>query len=65
MAKSRADVELCKGCRLCTTICPTGAITPLTRVNKSGYEIIAVDEEKCVGCGLCYKICPHYVFVVE
>ena len=65
MAKSRANTELCKGCRLCVKNCPTKAIIPLTTVNKKGYEVIAVDEDLCIGCGICYKVCPDYVFTVE
>lgn len=65
MAKAKADVEKCKGCRMCIDVCPKGAIKPLTIVNKKGYEIIEVDEEKCVGCGACYKMCPDYVYEVS
>ena len=64
-AKAKSDVSLCKGCRLCVTVCPTKAIIPLEEVNKKGYEIIEVDEEKCIGCGMCYKICPDFVFTIE
>lgn len=64
-AKSKANTELCKGCRLCVANCPKGAIEPLTEVNKKGYEIICVNEDLCIGCGICYKVCPDYVFVVE
>ena len=63
--KSKADVAYCKGCHLCIGNCPVGAITPLTEVNKKGYEIIRVDEDKCIGCGGCYRICPDYVFIIE
>lgn len=65
MAKASANVELCKGCRLCVGNCPRQAIIPLETVNKKGYEIIAVDQERCIGCGICYKVCPDYVFTVE
>ncbi|WP_313163561.1 4Fe-4S binding protein [Sedimentibacter sp.] len=65
MAKSKADISLCKGCRLCVGQCPKSAIEPLTEVNKKGYEIIRVDAEKCIGCGMCYRICPDYVFTIE
>ena len=65
MAKASANVELCKGCRLCVGNCPRQAIIPLETVNKKGYEIIEVNQELCIGCGICYKVCPDYVFTVE
>lgn len=65
MAKAKANVELCKGCRLCAANCPRKAIVPLETVNKKGYEIIRINEELCIGCGICYKVCPDYVFTVE
>ena len=63
--KAAADTSLCKGCRLCVTACPTGAILPLEKLNKKGYEIISINEVKCIGCGQCYIMCPDYVFTVE
>ncbi|BES66138.1 ferredoxin family protein [Gottschalkiaceae bacterium SANA] len=65
MAIAKADISLCKGCRLCVGVCPVDAIEPLHEVNKKGYEIIRIDEDKCIGCGMCYVMCPDYVFTVE
>ncbi len=65
MLKSRANTELCKGCRLCVNVCPKNAIIPLEEVNKSGAKIIRVDEELCIGCGMCYKMCPDCVFTIS
>lgn len=61
---ARADVSLCKGCRLCVGACPVQAIESSTELNKKGYEIIKIHEDKCIGCGRCYKICADYVFTV-
>lgn len=65
LAKAKADLSLCKGCRLCVELCPTKAIIPLETVNKKGYKVIKIEEDKCIGCGICYKTCPDYVFTVE
>ena len=65
MAKASANVELCKGCRLCVDNCPRKATIPLETVNRKGYEIIKVDQDLCIGCGICYKVCPDYVFTIE
>ncbi len=52
------DPKLCIGCRLCTNICPTGAITMV-----KGKAVI--DADKCIACGFCadgdgkkFKGCP-------
>ena len=64
-AKATADVNLCKGCRLCVGACHVQAIEPLGEINKKGYEIIRINEEACIGCGRCYTICPDYVFTIS
>ena len=50
-AKATADVNLCKGCRLCVGACPVQAIEPLGEINKKGYEIIRIHEDACIGWG--------------
>ncbi len=65
MAKSNANTELCKGCRLCIQVCPKQAIIPLEDLNKAGYKIIAINTAACIGCGMCYRMCPDYVFSIE
>ncbi|MFW6131470.1 MAG: ATP-binding protein [Candidatus Aminicenantaceae bacterium] len=46
------DQEKCIQCYLCTSVCPTDAITN----DKGSLEI---DREKCTGCGLCVPECPR------
>ena len=50
--------DKCIGCRLCTFVCPTGAITVSRR-------IATIDQSKCINCGVCkngngvdYARCP-------
>lgn len=53
--------ERCKGCLLCTTVCPKEIIVQSERFNKSGYKVAEVTEadmEKCTGCASCAIICP-------
>jgi len=61
------DVDRCKGCELCTTVCPQG-ILHISRggFNARGYRPVElVDPEgKCTGCALCALICPAVVLTV-
>jgi 2-oxoglutarate ferredoxin oxidoreductase subunit delta len=59
--------DLCKGCELCTTVCPRGIVTiAKDRINKKGYNPATVTEmDKCTGCAFCARICPDVVIEVE
>lgn len=46
----------CSGCNICSTLCPTGA---LTRVEKDNSVVISFNTRYCVGCGLCQEACPE------
>ena len=53
--------ERCKGCLLCTTVCPKGIITPSDHINPRGYKVVeapAGSMEQCTGCASCALICP-------
>lgn len=61
--------DRCKGCELCTLVCPKHIIImdqPST--NRKGYHPATVrpeDMEQCVGCASCAKICPDSIITVE
>jgi 2-oxoglutarate ferredoxin oxidoreductase subunit delta len=61
------DENKCKGCELCTTVCPVKIVTmDKERINVKGYHPATVKEmEKCTACGSCAKICPDVVIRVE
>ena len=63
--KATFNEDLCKGCRLCTTVCPVEAIVPANKLNQNGYQVIQVWEDLCIGCGNCYRMCPDYCFEVK
>lgn len=66
MAKVIFMEEVCKGCELCTTVCPKGIIKMSERINSSGYRPAEVKEmDKCIGCAFCATICPDVVITVE
>lgn len=45
---------LCKGCDICSGICPTGAISFNVDTKKA-----SIDPEFCVSCGLCSGFCEN------
>ena len=61
------DNELCKGCELCTGVCPVDILyLDKERMNLKGYHLISVtDMDKCIGCANCAIICPDSVIEVE
>ena len=60
------ETDRCKGCELCTTVCPQGVLVMADSFNARGYKpAMLVDAEgKCTGCGLCAVICPDAVLTV-
>ncbi len=48
----------CIGCKMCTKVCETGAIT----VNGA---IASIDYEKCTHCGNCVEKCPRGIIVFD
>ncbi len=65
------DKEACKGCGLCTGVCPKGQIEISNDLNKKGYypaqfkeENCKDDERECTGCALCALTCPDIAIEV-
>lgn len=48
-------------CTMCTEVCPTGALMPLTRDEKHIFIIghASVEANLCIGCGRCVARCPR------
>lgn len=67
MAKVTFNEELCKGCGLCTTVCPKKiVIMSNDKINSKGYHPATVTEmDKCIGCAFCATLCPDVVITVE
>ncbi|MGE5630265.1 MAG: 4Fe-4S binding protein [Caulobacteraceae bacterium] len=67
MAKVIFDENRCKGCELCTTVCPSKIVVmDKERINVKGYHPATVKEmDKCSGCASCARICPDVVIRVE
>lgn len=67
MAKVTFDENRCKGCELCTTVCPVKIVVmDKDRINIKGYHPATVKEmDKCTGCASCARMCPDVVIKVE
>ncbi|HMM20529.1 MAG TPA: 4Fe-4S binding protein [Selenomonadales bacterium] len=58
--------ERCKGCELCTVVCPKKIVAIGTNFNSKGYRPAhCIDESKCIGCMLCAKACPDVVIEIH
>ena len=67
MANVIFNEDKCKGCGLCTTVCPKGIVhMAQDRINGKGFHPAQVtDKDKCIGCAFCATICPDVVIEVE
>ena len=67
MANVIFNEDKCKGCQLCTTVCPKGIVhMAKDRINSKGFHPAEVTEkDKCIGCAFCATICPDVVIEVE
>jgi len=67
MSRISVNEERCKGCLLCTTVCPVQIITQSERINQHGYKVAEVPAESvasCTGCASCAQICPDVAIEV-
>ncbi len=65
MPEVKINIEKCKGCQLCTLVCPKEIIKLSSKINSKGYQYIEItDPEKCIACGMCALICPDVVLEV-
>ena len=66
-AKVTFNSDRCKGCELCTTVCPKHIVVmDKVTINRKGYHPATVsDMEQCIGCASCAKICPDSIITVE
>ncbi len=69
MAKGNVtfNVDTCKGCALCASVCPTKIIQMDHNViNAKGYHPAGIEEmDKCIACAMCAITCPDSVIKVE
>ncbi len=61
------DADRCKGCELCTTVCPQHVLAMNEdTLNAKGYHpAMLVDPDgECTGCAVCSIICPDVCITV-
>ncbi|MDR0930678.1 MAG: 4Fe-4S dicluster domain-containing protein [Clostridiales bacterium] len=67
MPKVTININKCKGCKLCTSVCPKKIVViDKKTLNASGFCPASISEpEKCIGCAFCAQICPDVAIEVE
>jgi len=60
------DEDRCKGCELCTTVCPFNLVHIANHFNAKGYRpsTLGDPQGKCTGCTLCARMCPDVAIIV-
>ena len=65
MPEVNINVNKCKGCELCTLVCPKEILTLGKNINAKGYQYIEIsNRDECIGCGMCALICPDVALEV-
>jgi 2-oxoglutarate ferredoxin oxidoreductase subunit delta len=55
----RIEVDVCKGCSLCISVCPKNVLEIDQKVNAKGYfPAYQARPEDCIKCAICCNICP-------
>jgi len=49
------EKDECRGCGVCSIVCPTAAIS--MSLNNQGFYSAVIDESRCVSCGKCSEVC--------
>jgi 2-oxoglutarate ferredoxin oxidoreductase subunit delta len=60
------DEGRCKGCALCTHVCPHNLVQMADRFNAKGYQPAEfIDPEaRCTACANCATMCPDLAITV-
>ncbi|HID64653.1 MAG TPA: 4Fe-4S dicluster domain-containing protein [Anaerolineae bacterium] len=67
MSRIVIDETRCKGCELCTIVCPQGDLVQMaTHFNAKGYRPSTFVDPggRCKGCALCALMCPDVAITV-
>jgi 2-oxoglutarate ferredoxin oxidoreductase subunit delta len=66
MSRIIVDETYCKGCGLCTTVCPRDLIEMATdTLTAKGYHPARLtDPSRCTACAICATMCPDVAITV-
>ena len=66
MPKIYVEKDRCKGCELCTKVCPQEIISMSKEINVKGYfYAYCTDPARCIGCRVCAIMCPDVAINVH
>ena len=59
------DNDRCKGCGLCTNVCPKHVLEISDKVNTKGYfNAYQARPEDCITCAKCCTMCPDVAITI-
>jgi 2-oxoglutarate ferredoxin oxidoreductase subunit delta len=59
------DVDRCKGCGLCVTVCPKQVLEISEEVSAKGYfPAFQARPEDCIVCAMCCTMCPDVAITI-
>ncbi len=66
MARVEIDEFYCKGCGLCTDVCPKHILELDQDVitDKGYHPAHCIDQSQCIGCATCAVVCPDVAITV-
>jgi len=60
------DVDRCKGCGLCVSVCPKKVLGISDKVNTKGYfPAYQARPEDCIFCATCCLMCPDVAISIS
>ncbi len=59
------DIDRCKGCGLCVSVCPKKVLEISDKVNTKGYfPAYQARPEDCIFCTTCCLMCPDVAITI-
>ena len=59
------NIDRCKGCALCLTVCPKKVLEIAEQVNAKGYfPAYQARPEDCIHCSACCIMCPDVAITI-
>jgi len=58
--------EWCKGCTICSDVCPTDVLKMEANGTRwQGSIAVVIDADACIACMLCELQCPDFSILIE